>query len=182
MTRSIADLVRKFGEPQRVWRPLPSIEFPPLSERRYGEVCMAILRRNGTFLLQTKKSYPNAVMRLPSGGIKAGEDVEHALLREVWEETNLDVHVERFVALLGYRDEQEHAVFQTFLFLLRDMGGELRTNDPTEKITEWREARPAELVEYASTLKSIDPSWRNWGLFRAAALEVLADYCSRNGV
>jgi hypothetical protein len=67
--RSIADLVRKFGEPQRVLQPLPSIEFPPLNERKHGEVCMAILRRNGTFLLQTKKSYPNAVMRLPSGGI-----------------------------------------------------------------------------------------------------------------
>jgi ADP-ribose pyrophosphatase YjhB (NUDIX family) len=182
MMRSISDLVRKFGEPQRVLRPLPSIEFPPLNERKHGEVCMAILRRNGTFLLQTKKSYPNAVMRLPSGGIKAGEDIEHALRREVWEETNLDIHVERFVALLGYRAEHGHAAFQTYLFLLRDMGGELRSNDPSEKITDWREARPNELIVYASTLAGIETSWRNWGLFRAAALEVLADYCARNGV
>jgi ADP-ribose pyrophosphatase YjhB (NUDIX family) len=182
VTRSISDLVRKFGDPQRVSQPLPSIEFPPLSERKHGEVCMAILRRNGTFLLQTKKSYPNAVMRLPSGGIKAGEDVEHALLREVWEETNLDVHVERFVALLGYHDTQDQAAFQTYLFLLRDRGGDLRSNDPSERITEWREARPGELGSYASTLRNIDTSWRNWGHFRAAALEVLAGYCSRNGV
>jgi ADP-ribose pyrophosphatase YjhB (NUDIX family) len=181
VSRSLSDLVRKYGEPERVLRPLPSIEFPPLSERKHGEVCMAILRRSGAFLLQTKKSYPNAVMRLPSGGIKAGEDIEHALLREVWEETNLDVHVERFVAVLGYHDTQEHASFQTFLFLLRDMGGELRTNDPTEKITEWREATPRELLDYAATLKEIDPSWRNWGHFRAAALEVLSLYCASNG-
>jgi 8-oxo-dGTP pyrophosphatase MutT (NUDIX family) len=182
VTRSIADLVRKFGDPQRIVRPLPSVEFPPLSERRHGEVCMAILRRSGGFLLQTKKSYPNSVMRLPSGGIKSGEDVEHALMREIWEETNLDVHVERFVALLHYSDGIDQTPFQTYLFFLREIGGELRSNDPSEKITEWREARPDELLAYASALKRMEPGWSNWGEFRAASLEVLAQYCSTNGV
>ena len=143
---------------------------------------MAILRRSGGFLLQTKRNYPNSVMRLPSGGIKAGEDIEHALMREIWEETNLDVHVERFLAVLGYRDDQEQAAFLTYLFFLREIGGELRSNDPSEKITDWREARPEELLDYAGALKSIVPSWSNWGLFRAASLEVLAAYCSENGV
>jgi 8-oxo-dGTP pyrophosphatase MutT (NUDIX family) len=182
MTRSIAELVRKFGEPQRTVHPLPSVEFPPLSERRYGEVCMAILRRSGGFLLQTKKSYPNAVMRLPSGGIKAGEDIEHALMREIWEETNLDVHVERFVALLGYRDDREQTPFHTYLFFLREIGGELRCNDPSEKITDWVEARPEQLPAYAEALRGIEPSWSNWGHFRAISLEVLSSYCTERGV
>jgi len=182
VTRSISDLVRKFGEPQRLLLPLPSVEFPPLSERRHGEVCMAILRRSGGFLLQTKRNYPNAVMRLPSGGIKAGEDIEHALMREIWEETNLDVHVERFLAVLGYHDDRDHTPFLTYLFFLREISGDLRTNDPTEKITDWVEARPQELPGYSTALKRMDASWSNWGLFRAASLDILAAYCQNNGV
>jgi 8-oxo-dGTP pyrophosphatase MutT (NUDIX family) len=182
MTHAVHELARKYGDPQRVVWPLPSLTFPPVSERKHGEVCMAILRRNGRFLLQTKRSYPNSVMRLPSGGIKPGENIEHALLREVWEETNLEVHVERFVAVLGYRDAKSHAPFQTFLFCLRELSGDLRSNDPSEKITDWREVPPPQLLDYAAALKSIDPSWGNWGLFRAAALEVLSEYCKSNGV
>ena len=143
---------------------------------------MAVLRRSGGFLLQTKQSYPNAVMRLPSGGIKASEDIDHALLREVWEETNLDVHVERFVAILGYRNASERSPFHTHLFLLREIGGELRTNDPTEKITEWREVPPQELLEYAAALRRVESSWNNWGHFRAIALDVLSEYCDAHGV
>lgn len=178
MNGGIDALTKKYGAPRQVTLSLPAITFPPVSERRHGEVCMAILRRNGRFLLQTKRSYPNAVMRLPSGGIKAGEDVEHALLREVWEETNLTVSVERFVAVLRYRDAQNRADFQTFLFLLHELDGKLQTNDRSEKITEWREALPGELWEYAAALKRMEPGWLNWGLFRAASLETLAEHLS----
>ena len=151
-----------------------TLAFPGQS---FPEVCMAILRKNGRFLLQTKRSYPNSVMRLPSGGIKPGEDVEHALLREVWEETNLEVSVDRFVALLRYRDGESRAAFQTFLFFLREIDGFLQSNDPHEKITEWREASPEELPYYAEALKKIEPGWSNWGLFRAASIEALVEFC-----
>lgn len=178
MSAAVDALARKYGHPQQRICSLPSLTFPPVSERRHGEVCMAILRKNGRFLLQTKRSYPNSVMRLPSGGIKPGEDVEHALLREVWEETNLEVSVDRFVALLRYEDDDSRAAFQTFLFFLREIDGVLQTNDPSEKITAWREARPDELLQYANALKRLEPGWANWGLFRAASLETLADYCA----
>lgn len=137
---------------------------------------MAILRPNGTFLLQTKRSYPNAVMRLPSGGIKPGEDIEHALVREVWEETNLEITIERFVAVMRYRDEGGPTAFRTFLFLVREVDGVLRSNDPRENITEWREATPEQLPLYAARLRRLQPSWRNWGLFRAAAMDVLSQH------
>lgn len=182
MSGAVEGLVKKFGSPQNVKVALPSITFPPVSERKHGEVCMAIMRRNGRFLLQTKRSYPNAVMRLPSGGIKGGEDIEHALLREVWEETNLTVNVEKFVAQLRYRDDTSRASFQTFLFFLREIDGKLQTNDPTEKITEWREALPEELLHYAAELKKLEPAWADWGLFRAASLEVLAEYCATSAI
>ncbi len=165
------------GQPKEIEAELPSIDFPPLSERKYGEVCMAIRRKNGRFLLHTKRNYPDAVMRLPSGGIKRHESVEGALLREVWEETNLDVEIESCVAVISYRDRTTRSAFKTHLFLLRETAGELRNNDPKEHISEWREAALDELPAYAGSLLAVREDWSNWGRFRATAIEVLASYC-----
>ena len=173
---AIAALGQRYGQPKRIVCKLPSIGFPPVNERAHGEVCMAILRLNGCFLLHTKRTYPNGVMRLPSGGIKPGEDLEHALKREIWEETNLECTIDRFVAVLQYEDGRARASFRTHLFCVREISGELRNNDPSEHITDWREARPDELLGYASELTRMDREWSNWGLFRAAALETLSTY------
>lgn len=178
MTRDpLVALGQRYGPPKRLLLRLPSIEFPPVNERAHGEVCMAILRPTGRFLLHTKRSYPNAVMRLPSGGIKPGEDIEHALMREIWEETNLECTIDRFIAVLQYEDAAARASFRTHLFLVREISGVLRSNDVTEHITEWCEAAPGELREYARVLSGITSDWSNWGLFRAAALDTLAGYC-----
>jgi 8-oxo-dGTP pyrophosphatase MutT (NUDIX family) len=178
MTRDpVSALGQRYGSPKRIVCRLPSIEFPPVNERAHGEVCMAILRCSGRFLLHTKRSYPNAVMRLPSGGIKPGEDIEHALKREIWEETNLECTIDRFVAVLQYEDPGMRASFRTNLFLVREISGTLCSNDPTEHITGWCEAEPGELLGYARILSQMNSNWSNWGLFRAAALETLAGYC-----
>jgi ADP-ribose pyrophosphatase YjhB (NUDIX family) len=157
--------------------PLPSLAFPPVSERRHGEVCMAIRRKTGGFLLQTKRSYPGQVMRLPTGGIRPGEDLQAALLREIWEETNLDVEVEAYVARIRYRAGDRRSRFVSNLFVVRETGGELRSNDPRERISAWVEARPEELEEYADKLRRMNPAWADWGIFRAASLEILASWC-----
>lgn len=168
--------IAKYGRPRDVVWSLPSIEFPPLSERPRGEVCMAIMRPNGTLLLQTKRSYPGGVMRLPTGGVQTDEDLETALLREIWEETNLTVTVDAYVASIGYRAGDRVSHFRTHLFFVRELTGELMSNDPHEAISAWDEAAPASLRDYAQALRAIDASWRDWGEFRAAALEVLADH------
>jgi ADP-ribose pyrophosphatase YjhB (NUDIX family) len=165
-----------YGAPRELLYQLPSIQFPPVSERAHGEVCMAILRPNGRFLLQTKQNYPGSVMRLPSGGIHRGELVEKALLREIWEETNLTVQVERFVARIGYGCGQARSRFFTHLFLVRELAGVLQSNDPDEKISQWEEALPEELPAYAEKLRRIQPSWRSWGVFRAASMEILFEH------
>jgi len=176
------DLVAaRYGTPRTILCSLPSIQFPPVSEREHGEVCMAIRRPNGCFLLQTKANYPRSVMRLPSGGIHRGERVDAALLREIWEETNLTVEVDRFVARICYEHAGTRARFCSYLFVVSEVSGELRSNDPDEKITQWREAAPDDLPSFASALRSIHPKWKNWGQFRAAALDTLFDYCRTVG-
>ncbi|HEY2773017.1 MAG TPA: NUDIX hydrolase [Candidatus Binatia bacterium] len=164
--------------PREITFELPTIGFPPVSERAHGEVCMAIVRRSGRVLLQTKQSYPGSVMRLPSGGIQRGEKVERALLREIWEETNLTVSIERFVARIGYKAGEAHSRFFTHLFLVRELSGVLQSNDPDEKISDWQEALPEELPSFADKLRRVTPTWRSWGIFRAAAMDVLCEHAA----
>ena len=173
----VEQLAVDHGRPREVEVELASIDFPPLSRRRHGEVCMAIRRKNGRFLLQTKRNYPDAVMRLPSGGIKKHESIESALLREVWEETNLDVDIKAFVAVINYRDQRARSPFSTYLFLLDETDGALMSNDPKEQISDWREAAPEELAAYSESLANIRGDWNNWGHFRATAIDTLAVHC-----
>ena len=105
---------------------------------------------------------------------KDGEDVEHALLREVHEESNLDVEVERLVAVIDHSALEGKTHFRSYMFLLRETGGTLKVNDPDEQISGWDERDVAGLERAARALRDLDGTWRRWGRFRAVALEVLA--------
>lgn len=177
MSKGLEAAAAKYGQPRELMCKLNSLAFPPVSERAHGEVCMAIRRKNGGFLFQTKDSYPNQVMRLPSGGINPDEDLEAALLREIWEETNLDVAVRAFVARISYTDEKRVAEFRTNLFVSDEIGGEFGNNDPSEHISRWIEVAPGDLLHYAACLQDIIKSWEHWGRFRAFSVETLYHYC-----
>lgn len=171
--KEVASLSELYGTPRALDHTLNDTSFRPLSGRRVAEVAMAIRRPNGKILLQTKGSYPNGVFRIPTGGLKRGEGIESALLRETLEETALDVEIRRFVAILTYRSEPDDIVFRSYLFLLDEKGGTLQEEDPEEGITGWIEADAGELGSTAEQLRTVTPSWRNWGDFRALAIDAL---------
>jgi ADP-ribose pyrophosphatase YjhB (NUDIX family) len=174
-TRDLGWLRKKYGKFPLVEKVLADGEFAPVrGGGRRSEVAMAIRRPSGGILLQTKAFYPAGTFRLPTGGIKDGEDVEHALLREVHEESNLDVEIERLVAVIDHAVIDGKAPFRSYMFLLREIGGTLKVNDPDEQISGWDERDVAGLERAARDLRSLDGTWRRWGLFRAVALEVLA--------
>jgi len=173
MQAEIAVLARRYGRPRAVAHTLPSFGFSPLNRRREGEVAMAIRRRNGLYLLQTKGSYPESTFRLPTGGIMRGETIEHALLRETREETSLDVEISRFAAVLTYRAANARLAFASYLFILEEQGGELHAMDENEGITGWLEADLPALAMAADRLRSCTGPWRSWGQFRALVLDAL---------
>ena len=175
MDAALSTLRKKYGKVKVVQPILPTVDFPPLSGRRTGEVAMAIRRPDDTILLQTKEFYPDGTYRLPTGGIKEGEDVEHALLREVHEESNLDVEVEQLVAAIEYLSPDGRANFRTYLFLLRELGGELKVNDPKERISGWEQRDVPGLRRAIEELRAVDQGWQRWGHFRALAIEVLLE-------
>ncbi len=147
------------------------------TRRRPGEVCMVVRRRSGKLLIATKDIYPAGVYRLLTGGVHRGESVFRALLRETHEETDLTVATRRFLAVARYQPPgaPEPVEYATFAFLLDEIAGELRVNDPDEGLTDFREVAPAELLSIAEQLDSqmdapsddLESSYRAWGHFRA---------------
>jgi 8-oxo-dGTP pyrophosphatase MutT (NUDIX family) len=124
-----------------------------------------------------------------TGGIDHGEAVEAALLREIAEETGLEVAVRRFLAVIEYTlAEADKAAganpsFATFAFLVDEIGGTFGVVDEDEQIGAFREIDVEELPALADTLASvadgyhpeIDGSWADWGRFRAVVQRSVYD-------
>jgi NAD+ diphosphatase len=176
----ITDLAARYGPPQRVTAVLDGWQFSPLTMAdRYGEVCMVVRRPNGRLISAKKTFYPAGAFRLLTGGVDHGELIATALLREVAEETGLDVVVRRFLAVIEYplrggweigdgSQESSKVVptpnshlptaishFATFAFLLDEIGGALQAHDPGERIEAFRELAVADLPALAETLEHV---------------------------
>lgn len=140
-------------------------------KKRRGEVGMLILDSEGKALIHTKPHYPEGTFRIPTGGIKPRERVLAAVLREAWEETGLQVAVERLLAVLEYRftDGERELRFATYLFVLRSDGSEALPQDEDEQIAELRKMDLRGLGGLADSLEGLDGKWSDWGRFRALA-------------
>jgi 8-oxo-dGTP diphosphatase len=69
------------------------------------------------------------VWNLPGGGVESGELPNEAVLREVWEETGLEVEIERLAGIYGKTDKDE----LVFSFVCRVTGGELALTDESSE-------------------------------------------------
>ncbi len=86
-------------------------------------VIVAVIE-NGKILLTKREDFE--VWCLPGGGVEEGESLAEAGIREVKEETGLDVELTRLVgvySMLGGGRHDVHAV----LYTARPIGGELKT-------------------------------------------------------
>jgi ADP-ribose pyrophosphatase YjhB (NUDIX family) len=143
---------------------------------RRGEVIFAIQRAVGV-IVHTKHIYPPGIYRLPSGGVCWGESVLSALHREVREETGLTIREQRFLGLIEYsfRCQNETLPFVSYVFLVKDDGGEPRPQDEEEHILAFRQVPVAELTRVAHSLRAIEEDWRDWGEFRALAHDFVVE-------
>jgi ADP-ribose pyrophosphatase YjhB (NUDIX family) len=142
-----------------------------------GEVALFILRPSGNVILHTKEFYPEGIYRVPTGGIEQGEDVMTAVHREAREETGLTVAIERCLGVLEYefRHRGETLPFVSYVFLLRENGGQLGPQDKGERIASLREVPLTELEAVARNLRAIQADWRDWGHYRAIAHSFAAE-------
>ncbi len=182
--REIEHLVAAYGSPRYRHIHLDDGRFDPLTKTdRVGEVGMVIRRPDGTLITARKTYYPPGVFRLLTGGIGHSERIIEALNREVLEETSLTVRINRFLSTITYQlDTSAPRFFVSYVFLIDELAGTLRTADPTEQVAEFRSVLPTELPLLAAQLRqladrsdaAINGKWSSWGRFRAVMHEECA--------
>ena len=88
----------------------------------------SIIERDGKVLMVRRAIEPGyGLWSIPGGYVDRGEVVEEAAVREVWEETGLQVEIQRMVGLFS---EHDHPVVVA-VFATREVGGNLKAGPET---------------------------------------------------
>jgi 8-oxo-dGTP diphosphatase len=120
--------------------------------RPYLAVSAAIVRDGRILIVRRARPPAYGIYTLPGGGVELGETLEQAIIREVREETALDIAP---LELVGFRQAiaQDEAGrikrhFVILPFAARYIGGEVTLN---EELAEARWLLPAELAGLQTT-------------------------------
>jgi ADP-ribose pyrophosphatase YjhB (NUDIX family) len=89
----------------------------------------AIIVKDGEILLVRHVKHGRTYWLLPGGGVKYGETIEEAIVREIKEETNLDIVVQRPVMMNDSVPPDRHRHVLNICFTARITGGTLQTED-----------------------------------------------------
>jgi ADP-ribose pyrophosphatase YjhB (NUDIX family) len=145
------------------------------SDRR-AEVVFAIQDSAGKIWVHAKPHYPGHIFRLPSGGVQWTELVRDALLREVAEETGLQVYVRRFLGLIEYcfHDGASTRCFASYVFHLMSDGSSPRLPDDGE-ISAFRTILPFQLLQLSADMRNMVGDRRGWGQWRALVHDLVYD-------
>jgi len=173
-TPGLVEAEQLFGRPE--WRTyvLPpgwgdADAFWDMWKSRLAEVVLVLRRPDGRLILQSKRFYPAGAYRLPTGGIRPGEELTLAVRRETLEETGLAAEISRFLGVLCYRFQRRGEPMEraSYVFLLEVGPGPLVPQDEAEQITAFREVLPSQLPAVARQLEALPGDWAIWGRFRA---------------
>ena len=112
----------------QIWRELPStlqVLIARLIRPRYRVAVAAIIVDAEKRILLCEHTYRKFhPWGLPGGGLEYGESPECGIKREVWEETGLDVNVERLL----YAESNNEFHHVSLIYLCRVVGGSFEPN------------------------------------------------------
>ena len=150
-----------------------------LETNRRGEVGFLLIRKNGKYVVIRSKKYPKAAFRIPTGGIDFDESALDALYREVREELGVEFEIEKFHGIIEYNIHCKHEIikFYSYLFVIKEVSGELIKDATEDEISDYREVDTIALSELEKTLKGIDGGWHDWATFRS---ELISFYINNN--
>jgi ADP-ribose pyrophosphatase YjhB (NUDIX family) len=120
--------------------------------RPFLAVSAAIFRDGKVLIVRRARPPAHGLYTLPGGGVELGETLEEAVIREIREETSLEIEP---VELVGFRQAIAHDAagrverhFVILPFLARWIGGEVALN---EELAEAHWLAPAALSGLATT-------------------------------
>ena len=144
-----------------------------LETDRRGEVGFLLIRKNGRYVVIRSKKYPKQAFRIPTGGIDFNESAIDALHREVKEELGIKFEIENFKGIIEYSFyyNDEIIKFYSYLFVIKEVSGNLISDATEDEISEYKEVDDKELEELVETLTSIEGGWRDWARFRAELIK-----------
>lgn len=177
-----AILRERYGEPRLLtWDgEISDVEWgvATYNPTRFHDVTLFILDPQERLALIRKPHFALDVWRPPGGGVKPGEDVTEAAVREALEETGLHVELERYLVETSvvFRNGGRELPWTTHVLLARTRDTELAPNDPGEIA----EARWGTLDELAGPLREIllatgRAFWRYRVALHDAALQALRE-------
>ncbi len=182
----IAELARQYGTPLRWTREFffnteRNREWARKTAKRRGEIILVVPRPGNRVLLHTKSTYPDAVYRLPGGGVNPNEAAEPAARREAREETGFEVKLTRFLGLVEnvFNVDGDKLSYPSYVFLTQPTTEPPRVMDPDEQIAGFSEVPVEELKQVAERLHSLPPDWQPWGQFRAVPHELVVEVLAR---
>ncbi|MFQ5896545.1 MAG: NUDIX hydrolase [Nitrospinota bacterium] len=173
----LPEIERRYGRPREI---ALEFEFQPhgfarvqesLSRGRAHDVTL-LIREGDRLAVIRKPSYPPHVFRAPSGGVARGEEFEAGVRREAYEETGLEVALERYLLRVraAFTCDGRRAEWVTHVVLCRALSGEPRPVDTREVC----EARWATLEEVRTSLREALLATGSGGLAYRAALQEAA--------
>ncbi len=138
---------------------------------RSAEVVLVLRRPSGRILLHTKDRYPSGAYRLPTGGVRPGEDLVAAVVREGAEETGLRVSVERFLGIIHqtFAAGDQSTALDSHILQVTAEDRVPAPEDSSEGITGFTEVTAEGLLAVADELEGLAEPFEDWGRFRATA-------------
>ncbi|WHH57237.1 NUDIX hydrolase [Petroclostridium sp. X23] len=148
------------------------IKYNVINDRR-GEVAFAVERMNQKIIVIRTDSYPEGIYRVPTGGINYGEDIIDALNREIKEELGLVTDRPQFLGVIKYCFccEGEEINFYSYIFRLKETGGNILEDALEDEISEYMEADKNQMKDVVKKLRGFQGEWKDWCVFRACTTE-----------
>lgn len=122
----------------------------------------AIIQKSSFLLLIKRQNDPyKDTFALPGGFVGEGETVEEALVREVFEETSLEIHPIEILGVYSTPTRDPRGHMMTVVFITITYGGELSAGDDAKEL-HWIPLDNINNIDLAFDHKLIIKDYINW--------------------